>query len=100
MSWYDSIHFAAGIIISLALSYIPGLHDRWLALPSDWKRVVLLIALAAASVLLWLARCEWGLIVGGPSCDDGAVAALRGFIEAVIASQAAYAVSPAVRSKP
>ena len=87
----------AGIVLSLALSYIPGLNTAYAKLDSVWKRVILLVLLVlVAGVAFWIS-CEgwgsaWGVTV---ECSQaGAQALISAFVLALIGSQSAYVISP------
>jgi hypothetical protein len=93
----ESLSLIAGAALSLAFSYLPGLHERFAALDPTRKRLVLLglLVLSAAGVyglscLGWGLR--WGLVL---TCDrDGLAGLLEQLLLAVIASQGVYAISP------
>jgi hypothetical protein len=83
----------AGIVLSLLFSYIPGLNAKFAALESMYKRLIM------AGLLLLTAAAIFGLSCAGywpqVTCDRGGVLKLiEVFIAALIANQAAYAISP------
>ena len=83
----------SGVVLSLAFSYIPGLNKKFGSLEGDHKRLVML------GVLFLTALGFMGLACigrySGVSCDvDGAWKLAEVFIYAVIANQAAYALTP------
>lgn len=84
----------AGIVLSLAASYLPG-FDAWYAgLDGNRKRLVMLGLLAAASATVFGLSCA-GWFSPLVTCDKPGVERLLSvFISAVIANQAAYAISP------
>ena len=45
----EQLAIAAGILLSLAFNYIPGLNDWYQALEGTYKRLIMLLAL-----VLWL----------------------------------------------
>lgn len=87
----------AGILISLALAYIPGLHTRFQNLDSDVKRLILGILLLAATVAIALLDCG-GVISTGIACDKfGVWQYVSIFIMAIIGNQTAYTTLPTRR---
>jgi len=87
----DEICGAAGVILSLACSYIPGVRERFEALDPTRKRLVMLglLALAATGAFL-LANLDGGSV---PALQAGLVW-MRAFVLAMIANQAAFTISP------
>lgn len=88
----------AGLVLSLLFSYVPGLSDRFAALDVTVKRLVM------AALLLIVAGGALGLscaqIVNAVECSqNGLVQLVNVFIAALVANQAAYAISPQ-KSKP
>jgi hypothetical protein len=83
----------AGIILSLAFSYIPGLAGKFAGLESVYKRLITLgLALVAAAGVFGLSCAG---LIDSVTCDqDGAWGLLQLFIYAAIANQAAYTLSP------
>jgi hypothetical protein len=78
----ETLSAIAGIIISLALSYIPGVEARWKALDGSYKRVYLAGALALAGLVIGaFGEASWPEIG-------------RGIVWALIASQSAYTFTP------
>jgi hypothetical protein len=102
----ETLAMAAGALLSLAFSYIPGLGERYAALTPVAKRLVMLgLLVLVACGAFGLTCLEWGVYFGlggaGSSlaCDaPGAAGLLRVLILAVLANQAAYLISPNVRS--
>jgi len=82
----------AGIVISLACSYIPGLAPRWNTLDGVTKRLimgVLMLAVAIAAVAL---SCSG--IAGIVSCDKvGVITVLSALISALVANQSVYQIT-------
>ena len=85
----DLISSVAGIVLSLALSYVPGLSKVWDAQPSDTKRAILglLLVASAAGAFVWQYQGDVSQLTAH---WPGAVQAL---IAALVASQAAYVVT-------
>jgi hypothetical protein len=100
----ETIAMAAGVLLSLAFSYIPGLQTWYEALTGTEKRLLMLGLLVLVSGgVFGLACLDWskffGLPTGNPpmTCDaPGAGVLIRALILAVIANQAAYQISPKV----
>lgn len=95
----EELSAAAGILLSLGFSYLPGIKDRFENLSPTYKRLVMLglLALTALTVFaLGCAQAEWA---GWVSCSEqGAWALARIFIAALIANQAAFGVAPRLNS--
>jgi len=82
----------AGVVLSLAFAYIPGLRRRYEPLAGVWKRVIM------ACLLLVVAVATYGLgcagIVGGVSCTEAGVLTLvQAFIAALVANQSTYSLA-------
>lgn len=89
----------AGVILSLAFSYIPGLRAAFESLSADYKRLIMLGLLFLASAGIFALGC-WGIIEGGYACDLEGAKSLAGiFIAAAIANQTAYLLTPAPKEK-
>lgn len=83
----------AGILLSLAFSYIPGLRDKYATLSPDYKRLVMLGALLFVSIGVFAAGCLG--YSAKVSCDMAGAQVLLGlFITAAIANQGAYMLTP------
>jgi hypothetical protein len=86
----------AGVIISLAFSYIPGLKDKYALLTADYKRLVMLGALLIVALGIFGASCAG--LSAQVTCDvAGAQALVSMFISAAIANQAAYLLTPSAK---
>jgi len=87
----------AGVMLSLAFSYVPGLRNRYEPLDSVWKRVIMAALLLLVAVAIWFLSCAE--IVSAVSCTrEGILALARVFIVALIANQSAYLLSPQASS--
>jgi hypothetical protein len=83
----------AGIILSLAFSYIPGLDVKFAALEGVYKRLVMLGLMVLTAAGAYGLSCA-GLI-DASTCDQaGAWGLVQLFIFAAIANQSAYMLSP------
>lgn len=77
----------AGVLLSLAASYIPGFSDWYAALGGNPKRLVMLAALA-------LAAAGFSLAPLFPQIEEPWLSIVKAFIAALVANQAAFAISP------
>ena len=90
----DELAGTAGILISVAVSYVPGLADKYAALDGTQNRLVMLLALILAAALVYGLSCANVLAVITCSQRD-LVGLVRTVVLAVIANQAAYLITPA-----
>lgn len=93
----DSLSLIAGTILSLAFSYVPGLHDRFEPLDATRKRLILLgLLVACAGIAFGLGCLGWGDLWGIQiSCDrTGLTGLMEQTVLAIIANQSIYAISP------
>lgn len=104
----ETLTLLAGALLSLGFSYIPGLSDWYARLgdaPNDGgtrKRLLMLALLAiTASAAFGLGCAGWAGSFGlDLACNQsGAAGLLRALVLAVVANQAAFAISPR-RSNP
>ena len=88
---------SAGVVLSLAFSYIPGLEAWYGKLDPNFKRLVMLALLFVVGLgALGLACSGFGANFGVElACDEsGGVLLLKAFLAAAIANQTAYKLSP------
>ena len=88
----DQLSAAAGIVLSLAFSYAPGLRQWYAGLDPEYKALGMLAALAVTAILALAVSCA-GLqqIV---TCDQpGAWALVRAFVSASVANQTTYTLT-------
>lgn len=83
----------AGVVLSLAFSYIPGLSTKFAKLQSSTKRLIM------AGLLLLVGGAAFGLscadVFATVTCDQaGGLGLVSHFIMALIANQGAYTLSP------
>jgi exosortase/archaeosortase len=87
----------AGVVLSLAFSYIPGLNTKFAALDVQYKKLSMLglLALVAAAVF-GLTCTKYGVMLGIPlTCTEtGAIELLKILGAAAIANQAAFQLTP------
>jgi hypothetical protein len=98
----DTLNALLGAALSLLLSF--STIKNWFEnLSGDAKRLSIIGLLALISLASYLLACsplapDLGLAV---TCDQaGAVALLRAFLAALVASQAAYALTPRRAARP
>ena len=88
----------AGIVLSLAFSYVPGLRDKYAALTADYKRLVMIVALLLVSAGIFAAGCAG--YTAKVTCDmAGAQVMLTYFVSAAVANQGTYMLTPGVTAK-
>ena len=84
----------AGIVFSLAFSYVPGLKDKFEQLDSGYKQLSMLGVLLLVALGTFGLSCA-GLVDVGITCDKaGAMGLVSVFISALIANQATYMITP------
>lgn len=83
----------AGITISLALSYIPGLRQAWENLGGDYKRAITGVLLVVTAGVVYGLSCA-GWVDAGITCDRaGLWAVLENLVAALIANQSVYTLT-------
>lgn len=96
----DQLSAAAGIVLSLACSYVPGLREWFAGQDSGRKRLLMLSALLVVSLGSFGLTCAG--VLGGTAiqCSKAsAIDLLWAFVAALIANQAAFLISPKVAEK-
>lgn len=87
----------AGGLISLLMSYVPGLNTWYAALDSIKKSLLMLAALAVVAGAVYGLSCAgwaagWGI---DQTCDQAGLQRLIGaFVAALVMNQATYKISP------
>lgn len=83
----------AGVVLSLAFSYIPGLSGWFDKLQPTEKRLMMAVLLAiVASGALFLGCTN---IITGVACTQaGVIGLVNAYIAALVANQAAFTISP------
>jgi len=98
----EQLSAIAGVVLSLAFSYIPGVRDWFDGLMPTIKRLImagLLLAVALGAFGLGCAGVL-GQLGGQVGCDQaGAIDLVTAFLAALVANQAAYAISPQVTAR-
>jgi len=93
----DLLSAIAGVLLSLAFSYIPGINEQFAKLSSSSKRLIM------GGLLLLVAGATFGLscanILSSVTCDKpGAIGLVSNFVMAMIANQSTYSISPETES--
>lgn len=95
----ELLAMVAGAILSLGLSYIPGLNSWYAGLAEDVKKFIMLVLLAVASIGVLAVSCAPLLGMVFVECTTaGAVQVLVVFIAALIANQSVHRISPQVKA--
>ena len=93
----ESLSLIAGAVLSLLFSYIPGLNAGYAGLGSEVKRLImagLLLAVAAGVYGISCAGFGASFGVSVPCTQEGLLGLVNAFVLAVIANQAAFAITP------
>lgn len=93
----EQLSLFAGILLSLAFSYIPGLKEWFEQKDATLKRLIMAGALLAVTLLVFAGACGnlLGTLPLTVSCDQsGAVALATNFVLALVANQATFLISP------
>lgn len=89
----------AGVLLSLIMSYVPGLKDWYDGLTAQSKQLVMLGLLLLVSVGVFLLSCG-ALVQYGVTCDvAGAWGLIQVFIAAMIANQGTYSITGYIGQK-
>jgi hypothetical protein len=89
----EDISMAAGVLLSLGFSYLPGLNEKFAGLSPTRKRLVMLALLVLVTGGVFGLSCL-KTPFSGPCDQESAWTLLRALILAVIANQSTYALSP------
>ena len=82
----------AGVALSLAFSYIPGLREQFEKLQSGYKQLIMGVLILVVSAAIFGLACAD--ILDTVDCTrDGAVGMLMLAIQALIANQSAYLIT-------
>lgn len=86
----DTLASIAGVILSLAFAYLPGVKDWYGKLDATQKAGTMALLLVAVALGVFAASC--GQVVSvGVTCDkQGAIGLLQILIAALIANQSAF----------
>ena len=82
----------AGIVLSLAFFYIPGLNSWYNKQTSQVKSLIMLVVLFLVAAAAFGLAC-WGIFDIPITCDKaGAIGLLQSFVYALVANQAVYTI--------
>ncbi len=96
----EDLSAVAGVLLSLGLSYIPGVKQYFGDLAPTTKRLVMLgLLLVCALGIFGLSCVRPGDFSPGLCSQDGSWRLLKVFIAAAIANQAAFELTPKARIK-
>ncbi len=95
----EQIAAIAGVVLSLAFSYVPGLKDWFDRLSGDYKRLVMLGLMFGVVAVIFGLSCA-GLLATFACTWLGAWDAFWLLILAAIGNQTAYSLTPRARIKP
>ena len=89
----------AGILLSLAFAYVPGLSDWYANQTAQIKSLIMLLALIGAAFGSYAAAC-WQLFdIPGLTCTEGGARVLvSAFIMALAANQSTYLATRKLRN--
>jgi hypothetical protein len=93
----ETLAMAAGIILTLTFSYVPGLNTRFSCLSPETKRLIMLGLLILVSAgALGIACAGLGEVFEVTlTCDElGLTQLAKALVAAIIANQGVYAISP------
>jgi len=97
----ETLAMVAGIILTLTLSYVPGLNRQYATLSPEFKRLIMLGLLILVSAGAIGAACTGLSEVLGVTltCDEvGLTQLAKALVAAIIANQGVYAISPRTKS--
>jgi hypothetical protein len=92
----ETLSAVAGVVLSLAFSYVPGLAPWFGQLEATMKRLVMAGSLLIVSIVVVALSC-WNITPLVACTQDGIVALVSAFLAALVANQAAYLISPRAR---
>lgn len=94
----NELSIAAGIVLSLAFSFIPSLNTKYAGLTAEWKRLIMLGLLLIVAAAAYGVTCL-GWFDVGLTCDKAGISQLvQAFVLAVIANQSTYSITPQPKS--
>lgn len=79
----------AGVLLSLAFGYVPGLQQWYGALEGIYKRLIMLGLLLLVAAAAYGLACA-GVLQGVVCSEEGLLRLVKVFIAAAIANQATY----------
>lgn len=89
----EQLGAVAGVILSLLFSYVPGLSDKFAALPATTKRLIMAALLLVVAIGALALSC--GQVVVTIECSKaGVIDLINTFIAALVANQTTWLISP------
>ena len=89
----DPLSATAGLVLSLAFSYIPGLSGAYAKLSETTKMLIMAVLLACVALGSVLWTCRSASVIGGCVSESWG-GYFQAFISALVANQAAHRLSP------
>jgi hypothetical protein len=94
----DLLAAIAGVVLSLAFSYIPGLNVKFAALNDTWKRLIMLFLLLVVAGVIYGLGCA-DIIQPGLTCDKAGLTQLVWmFVLAAMANQTTFKLTPQTKA--
>ena len=91
----EQLAVAAGIVLSLLFSYVPGLNDWYQALDATKKRLIMLGALLVVAGAAFGLSCWPAFPEPVVTCDQaGAYGLLKALFASLVANQTTYLITP------
>ena len=90
----DALALFAGAGLSLVFSLVPGLNTKFAALLAEYKRGIMLVLLLLTAGIIYGLGCGQLLTTNIPCTQAGVVRLAYLFIEAAMANQTTYAITP------
>jgi len=82
----------AGVILSLAFSYVPGVKTWYKGLSGEWKRLIMAGLLLVTALVLYGLGCA--AVVKGVTCSrDGFAQLVWMFLVALVSNQSTYTIA-------
>jgi hypothetical protein len=94
----EGIAAIAGVVLSLAFSYIPGLNTRFAALAPEAKRGIMAGLLVLTAAVIYGLGCLDILSIGIACTQTGVIQIVWILISALVTNQTTYSVSPQLKS--
>lgn len=96
----DQLSAAAGVALSLAFSYVPGLREWFAGLDGVRKRLFMAAMLLAVAGIVFGVSCAGVLYNSNLPCEKRtALDLVWAFVAALIANQSAFLISPKADAK-
>ena len=86
----------AGVVLSLAFSYIPGVREKFGALETVKKSLVMALMLLGVAAGAFALSCA-AIVVSVECSQAGAVGLVNVYLAALVTNQATYMLSPQIK---